>query len=157
MAESFTSSIPDLLSELDGFRVEIDADRERADIVLDRPPLNIVTMNEREQLREVFAELARDDRVRVIVLRAEGEHFSSGGEIRGFLLKRHASLKSSSDSSDLLTFLIRISLSKSMILLFQCVCIVVSKSHFFSSGMDSLLIQVSPQALQTPRSKISCT
>lgn len=85
MAQSFTSSVTKLLASLDGFRVEIDAARERADIVLDRPPLNIITMTEREQLREVFAELDRNDAVRVIVLRAEGEHFSSGGEIRGFL------------------------------------------------------------------------
>lgn len=85
MAESFSTSIPELLESLDGFRVEIDADRERADIVLHRPPLNIISMREREQLREVFAELDRNPAVRVIVLRAEGEHFSSGGEIRGFL------------------------------------------------------------------------
>ncbi|MEY4878743.1 MAG: hypothetical protein RJB62_211, partial [Pseudomonadota bacterium] len=28
---------------LDGFHVEIDAARERADIILDRPPLNIIS------------------------------------------------------------------------------------------------------------------
>jgi 2-oxoglutaroyl-CoA hydrolase len=42
-------------------------------------------MPERDQLRLVFEALDTDDRVRVIVLRAEGEHFSSGGDIRGFL------------------------------------------------------------------------
>src|ERR1700676_3603765 len=70
---------------LDGFRVEIDAARERADLVLDRPPLNVVTMPQREQLRAVFEALDADDAVRIIVVRAVGEHFSSGGEIRGFL------------------------------------------------------------------------
>ena len=70
---------------LDGFRVEVDAARERADIILDRPPLNVITMAEREQLRATFKALDADRRVRVIVLRAQGEHFSSGGEIRGFL------------------------------------------------------------------------
>ena len=85
MAESFSTSVTELLAELDGFRVEVDTERERADIVLCRPPLNIITMKEREQLREVFNELDRNSAVRVIVLRAEGEHFSSGGEIRGFL------------------------------------------------------------------------
>jgi 2-oxoglutaroyl-CoA hydrolase len=70
---------------LDGFRVEVDAARERADIVLDRPPLNVITMSEREQLRAAFEALDADRRIRVIVLRGEGEHFSSGGEIRGFL------------------------------------------------------------------------
>jgi 2-oxoglutaroyl-CoA hydrolase len=73
------------LHKLDGFRVEIDGARERADIVLDRPPLNVIEMDERDQLRLVFEALDEDARVRVIVLRAAGEHFSSGGNIAGFL------------------------------------------------------------------------
>lgn len=74
-----------LPTELDGFSVHIDAARERADIVLKRPPLNVIHMVQREQLRVVFEALDADERVRVIVLRSEGEHFSSGGDIRGFL------------------------------------------------------------------------
>jgi 2-oxoglutaroyl-CoA hydrolase len=70
---------------LDGFRVEVDATRERVDIILDRPPLNVITMAQREQLRVAFEAADADSRVRVIVLRANGEHFSSGGEISGFL------------------------------------------------------------------------
>ena len=70
---------------LDGFRVEIDPARERADIVLDRPPFNIVSMVTREQLRIVFEALDANDAVRVIVVRGQGEHFSSGGDIKGFL------------------------------------------------------------------------
>ncbi len=73
------------LATLDGFRVEIDAARERADIVLDRPPFNIISMPQRDQLRLVFEALDEDARVRVIVLRAVGEHFSSGGNIKGFM------------------------------------------------------------------------
>jgi 2-oxoglutaroyl-CoA hydrolase len=73
------------LTTLDGFRVEIDAVRERADVILDRPPLNVIEMGERDQLRLVFEALDEDARVRVIVLRAVGEHFSSGGNIKGFL------------------------------------------------------------------------
>jgi 2-oxoglutaroyl-CoA hydrolase len=76
---------PDLLADLDGFRVEVDEARERADIVLDRPPLNVITMPQRDQLRAVFEALDLDDRVRIIVLRAAGEHFSSGGNIKGFM------------------------------------------------------------------------
>lgn len=75
----------ELLSRLDGFRVEIDADRKRADIILDRPPFNIIAMAQRDQLRAVFEALDEDPRVRVIVLRSIGEHFSSGGDIKGFL------------------------------------------------------------------------
>jgi 2-oxoglutaroyl-CoA hydrolase len=74
-----------LLSDLNGFRVEIDPAHERADIVLARPPLNIIEMPQRDQLRLVFEALDADERVRIIVLRAEGEHFSSGGDIKGFL------------------------------------------------------------------------
>jgi 2-oxoglutaroyl-CoA hydrolase len=73
------------LQDLDGFRVEISAERERADIILDRPPLNTISMPQRDQLRQVFEALDEDPRVRIIVLRSVGEHFSSGGFIRGFL------------------------------------------------------------------------
>ncbi|HVI66366.1 MAG TPA: enoyl-CoA hydratase-related protein [Bradyrhizobium sp.] len=73
------------LQDLDGFRVEISAERERADIILDRPPFNTISMPQRNQLRQVFEALDEDPRVRIIVLRSVGEHFSSGGFIRGFL------------------------------------------------------------------------
>jgi 2-oxoglutaroyl-CoA hydrolase len=76
---------PAIPADPDGFHVVIDAARERADIVLDRPPLNVISMPQRDQLRATFEALDADERVRVVVLRAEGEHFSSGGDIRGFL------------------------------------------------------------------------
>ncbi|MBX9841162.1 MAG: enoyl-CoA hydratase/isomerase family protein [Xanthobacteraceae bacterium] len=69
----------------DGFRVEIDEAHERADVILDRPPLNVISMPQRDQLRLAFELLDEDARVRVIVLRAAGEHFSSGGNIKGFM------------------------------------------------------------------------
>ena len=75
-------TLPD---ELDGFRVEVDLSHERADIILDRPPFNVVSMCTREQLRIVFEALDVNERIRVIVLRGAGKHFSSGGDIRGFL------------------------------------------------------------------------
>lgn len=73
------------LATLDGFKVELNAKKQRADIILHRPPLNVIEMAQRDQLRLVFEALDGDARVRVIVLRAIGEHFSSGGNIRGFL------------------------------------------------------------------------
>jgi 2-oxoglutaroyl-CoA hydrolase len=75
----------DLPTDLDGFSVSIHEARERADIVLHRPPLNVISMPARDQLRAVFEILDEDVRVRVIVIRATGEHFSSGGDIQGFL------------------------------------------------------------------------
>jgi len=84
MSQAATFADP-RLATLDGFRVEIDAERERADIVLGRPPLNVISMPQRDQLRLVFEALDEDARIRVVVLRADGEHFSSGGNIKGFM------------------------------------------------------------------------
>ncbi len=85
MPTSFESQRARLLENLDGFRMEICPDRERADFILDRQPLNVIEIPQRDQLCLVFEELDHDDGVRVIVLRAEGKHFSSGGNIVGFL------------------------------------------------------------------------
>lgn len=73
------------LAKLNGFRVEVDAAEERADIILDRPPLNVIEMSQRDQIRLVFETFDEDAGVRVIVLRSIGQHFSSGGNIKGFL------------------------------------------------------------------------
>src|ERR1700729_1053416 len=84
MASPYTFADP-RLAKLDGFQVEIDEAHERADIILNRPPLNVVSMPERDQLRLVFETLDEDARVRVVVVRSVGEHFSSGGNIGGFM------------------------------------------------------------------------
>ncbi|MBP1849286.1 enoyl-CoA hydratase/isomerase family protein [Rhizobium halophytocola] len=84
MTETYQFSDP-RLADLDGFGVVIDMAEERADIVLDRPPFNVISMAARDQLRLVFEALDEDNRIRVIVLRAEGENFSSGGNIKGFM------------------------------------------------------------------------
>ena len=84
MASPYTFTDP-RLAKLDGFQVEIDEAHERADIILNRPPFNIIEMPQRDQLRLVFEAIDEDPRVRVIVLRAVGDHFSSGGNIKGFL------------------------------------------------------------------------
>jgi 2-oxoglutaroyl-CoA hydrolase len=75
----------DMSETFDGFRVEIDSKNERGDIVLDRPPLNVISMEQRDQLRRTFELLDAHKAVRVIVLRAAGQHFSSGGKISAFL------------------------------------------------------------------------
>jgi 2-oxoglutaroyl-CoA hydrolase len=72
-------------TQFDGFQVEVDVSRERADITLNRAPLNVISMGQRDELRQVFEALDAHKGVRVIVLRSVGEHFSSGGDIKGFL------------------------------------------------------------------------
>jgi len=72
-------------TQFDGFQVEVDVSRERAAIILNRAPLNVISMGQRDELRQVFEALDAHKGVRVIVLRSVGEHFSSGGDIKGFL------------------------------------------------------------------------
>ena len=50
----------------------------------DRPPFNVVSMLWRDQLLHRVRGVDADERIRVIVLRGAGEHFSSGGDIRAF-------------------------------------------------------------------------
>jgi 2-oxoglutaroyl-CoA hydrolase len=42
-------------------------------------------METRAQVAERFAEIDADDEVRVVVIRGDGEHFTSGGDIAGFM------------------------------------------------------------------------
>jgi 2-oxoglutaroyl-CoA hydrolase len=74
------------VTELDGFRLERDAERGVATITLDVPgKLNRVSMRARGQLARVFAELGEDEGVRVVVLTGAGEAFTAGGDVAGFL------------------------------------------------------------------------
>src|ERR1700686_530919 len=84
MPSSFNFADP-RLSKLDGFQVEIDEAHERADIILNRLPYNIVSMPQRDQLRLGFQTLDEDARGGGLGGRAGGAHFSSGGNIGGFM------------------------------------------------------------------------
>ena len=67
-------------------RVEYPGDRPVAVLTLDAPPLNIVTIPTREHFAAAFREIEENDAVRVVIVRGGGnEHFSSGGDIAGFL------------------------------------------------------------------------
>jgi 2-oxoglutaroyl-CoA hydrolase len=74
------------MSELDGFRLERDDGRGVATVTLDVPgKLNRVSMAARDQLARVFAELDRDEHVRIVVVGGAGGAFTAGGDIAGFL------------------------------------------------------------------------
>ncbi len=66
-------------------RVEYRSDKPVAVLTFDAPPLNIITIPTREQFGAVFREIEANDAVRVIIVRGAGEHFSSGGDVVGFL------------------------------------------------------------------------
>jgi 2-oxoglutaroyl-CoA hydrolase len=71
------------IADTDGFHVDIRERDLRADIVLDRPPFNLISMAQRDQLCAAFEALDDDPRIRVIVIRAEGDHFCGGCDLEG--------------------------------------------------------------------------
>lgn len=71
------------MESYDGFRVEKGA--QSASIVLDRPPLNVISFPARAQIAAALAALDGDPAVRVIVIRGANGVYSSGGDIAGFL------------------------------------------------------------------------
>ncbi len=65
--------------------VEYPSDRPVAVLTLNAPPYNIVTIPTREHLGAIFQEIETRPDVRIVVIQGQGEHFSSGGDIAGFL------------------------------------------------------------------------
>lgn len=66
-------------------RLEHSHDGRVANLVLDHGRYNVITMETRGVMAERFAEIDRDPQVQVVVIRSEGEHFTSGGDIAGFM------------------------------------------------------------------------
>jgi 2-oxoglutaroyl-CoA hydrolase len=56
-----------------------------ANLTLDNGPYTIITWEMRQRIAERFAEIDADDGVRAVVIRSAGKHFSSGGDIPGFM------------------------------------------------------------------------
>jgi 2-oxoglutaroyl-CoA hydrolase len=76
------------VTAFDGFRLDRDDERGVATITLDVPgKLNRVSMLARDQFAALFAELDRDETVRLVVLTGAGGQFTAGGDIAGFLTR----------------------------------------------------------------------
>jgi 2-oxoglutaroyl-CoA hydrolase len=71
---------PVMPDPLDGFHVEIDTKRERADVILDRPPLNVIAMGQREQLRAASRRRPTAARLPRRVLASEARRFALPGD-----------------------------------------------------------------------------
>ncbi|MGP4080652.1 enoyl-CoA hydratase/isomerase family protein [Pseudalkalibacillus sp. R45] len=71
----------------DHIRVEKNIEDQTATIVFDRPEkMNYISMQARSQFSEIFDELNKDDEVRVIIIKGEGDKaFSAGGSIPQFM------------------------------------------------------------------------
>ena len=60
-------------------------DGQIAYLTLSHGKYTVVTMEMRRLVAERFAEIDRDPQIRVVVVRSDGEHFTSGGDIAGFM------------------------------------------------------------------------
>jgi 2-oxoglutaroyl-CoA hydrolase len=56
-----------------------------AHLTVDNGPYNVITWEMRQSVAERFAEIDADPDVRVVVIRGDGDQFSSGGDIAGFM------------------------------------------------------------------------
>jgi 2-oxoglutaroyl-CoA hydrolase len=54
-------------------------------LTVDHGKYNVITWETRQVMAQRFAEIDADERVHVVVIRGDGEHFSSGGDIAGFM------------------------------------------------------------------------
>ena len=73
-----------LLEDLDGMRVEKDAERAVGTLIFDRPPMNVISYKGRFQIRALLEAMDEDPDIRVIVIRGANGLYSSGGDIPGF-------------------------------------------------------------------------
>jgi 2-oxoglutaroyl-CoA hydrolase len=60
-------------------------DGQVAYLTLSHGGYTVVTMEMRAKMAERFAEIDRDSNVRAVVVRSDGKHFTSGGDIAGFM------------------------------------------------------------------------
>ncbi|MEU0797349.1 enoyl-CoA hydratase/isomerase family protein [Amycolatopsis sp. NPDC005961] len=72
---------------LTGGEIRLDRghDGRVAYLTLDHGKYNIITWETRQVMADRFAEIDADNEIKVVVIQAEGEHFSSGGDIAGFM------------------------------------------------------------------------
>ena len=84
MNKDYATDRASVLKKLDGIRVEVDAEKKIGYLILDRPPLNIVSYTGRSQIRALMEAMDQDDDVGVIVIRGEGGTYTSGGDVKSF-------------------------------------------------------------------------
>jgi 2-oxoglutaroyl-CoA hydrolase len=84
MAADYAERRAEVLRELDGLRVEVDGEARVGHLILDRPPLNVVSYAARAQIRALIEAFDDDDRVGVVVIRGANGVFTSGADVKGF-------------------------------------------------------------------------
>ena len=84
MERDYAERRGEVLRELDGLRAEVDQERRIGYLILDRPPLNIVSYQGRAQIRAIVEAFDEDDDVGVVVIKGANGVFTSGGDVKNF-------------------------------------------------------------------------
>jgi 2-oxoglutaroyl-CoA hydrolase len=84
MTPDYAQRRADVLRELDGLRIEVDPEKKIGYLILERPPLNVVSFAARAQIRAIIEEFDRDDDVGVVVIRGANGVYTSGADVKGF-------------------------------------------------------------------------
>ena len=84
MERDYSGQRAEILKELDGLRVEVDADKKIGYLILDREPLNVVSYKGRHQIRAIIEAFEEDSDVGVVVIKGANGVFSSGGDVKKF-------------------------------------------------------------------------
>jgi 2-oxoglutaroyl-CoA hydrolase len=84
MKRDYADQRAKVLRELDGLRVEVDPEKKIGHLILDRPPLNIVSYRARSQICAIIEAMDEDDDVGVVVIRGANGVFTSGGDVKSF-------------------------------------------------------------------------
>jgi len=61
--------------------IKVEKKEGRTDVVLNSPPLNILTMAMMLEITAAVKEITQDTNMRALVFRAEGKHFSAGADV----------------------------------------------------------------------------
>jgi 2-oxoglutaroyl-CoA hydrolase len=84
MQRDYAEMRGEILRDLDGLRYEVDAQKRIGWLILDRPPLNVISYRGRSQIAAIIEAFGHDPDVRVVVIRGVGGVYTSGGDVKAF-------------------------------------------------------------------------
>lgn len=84
MSKDYAERRAAVLRDLDGLRYDVDPARKIGWLILDRPPLNVVSYKGRSQIAALIEAFGADEDVRVVVIRGANGVYSSGGDVKRF-------------------------------------------------------------------------
>ena len=84
MSKDYADMRAAILRDLDGLRYEVDTGKKIGWLILDRPPLNVVSYRGRSQISAIIECFGEDPDVRVVVIRGANGTYTSGGDVKAF-------------------------------------------------------------------------